>query len=98
LAPVTRIVEQGEQRLKVWFRDGTLPPDPRSSLADVRVVERGAKSLHVAYRGSPDPLLKWIAQYPVDRVAMPQTSLEEAFMQYYQSSQDTDAAAGGRRP
>jgi len=27
--------------------------------------------------------LKWLAQFPVDRIATPQTSLEDAFIQYY---------------
>jgi hypothetical protein len=38
----------------------------------------------VAYQGTVDALLKWLARFPVDRIATPETSLEEAFIHYYQ--------------
>jgi hypothetical protein len=64
----------------------------------VRVVEQEPGMLHVAYQGAADAILKWAAQFPVDRVATPQTSLEEAFIQYYRRPQNADdkAAKGGR--
>jgi hypothetical protein len=59
--------------------------------------------VHLAYRGESDAILKWLAQFRVDRVATPQTSLEEAFIQYYRQSPDSTAggndgmvAKGGR--
>ena len=39
--------------------------------------------IHLAYQGQCDPILQWVAQWPVDRIATPDTSLEEAFMQYF---------------
>jgi hypothetical protein len=48
------------------------------------VIEQDAESLHIAYHGSADAVLKWLARFPVDRIATPQTSLEEAFIQYYE--------------
>jgi len=85
VAPITRIVEQGEHRLKVWFKDGTPAPEvPLRHLPGVRIIERHPGMLHIAYQGTADAILKWIAQFPVDRIATPQTSLEEAFIQYYQ--------------
>ena len=91
-APIAEIIQQGEYRLKVWFMDGTPVPDvPVDRLPGVRVVERQAHMLHIAYQGTSDAILKWIAQFPIDRISTPQTSLEEAFMQYYQQP---DAAAG----
>jgi ABC-2 type transport system ATP-binding protein len=96
VAPIARIVEQGEHRLKVWFRDGTPVPDvPLSRLPGVRVIERQPGMLHIAYQGTADAILKWIAQFPVDRIATPQTSLEEAFIQYYRSP--SHSTAGGKR-
>lgn len=84
VAPISQIVQQGEQRLKVWFLDGTqvvaMPPD---GLSDFRVVERQPGMIHIAYQGRCDALLKWLSQFPIDRMATPQTSLEEAFIQYY---------------
>jgi hypothetical protein len=39
--------------------------------------------IHLAYLGQCDSVLRWVAQWPVDRIATPDTSLEEAFMQYF---------------
>jgi ABC-2 type transport system ATP-binding protein len=85
MAPISEIVQQGEQRLKVWFTDTTLLPEvPSAHLPGVRIVEREPGILHVAYQGTADPILKWIGRFPVDRITTPQTSLQEAFIQYYQ--------------
>ncbi len=99
MAPIAQIIEQGEHRLKIWFRDGALVQDvPIPQLPGVRIVEREPGMLHVAYQGAADAILKWAAQFPVDRVATPQTSLEEAFIQYYRRPQNADdkAAKGAR--
>ncbi len=97
MAPIAQIIEQGEHRLKIWFRDGVLVPDASMpQLPGVRIVEREPGMLHVAYQGAADAILKWAAQFPVDRVATPQTSLEEAFIQYYrQPSNAPDRTAKG---
>lgn len=89
LAPISDIVQQGRRRLRVWFADGTLaPPVPNDHLPDVRLLHRRPGMLDLAYHGSADAILKWVAQFPVDRIATPQTSLEEAFMQYYRLPAD----------
>ena len=89
VAPIAQIVQQSERRLKIWFIDDTLALDvPSDQLPGVRIVERQAGMLHLAYQGTSDAILKWIAQFPVDRIATPQTSLEEAFMQYYRQQPD----------
>ena len=100
VAPIARIVQQGEHRLKIWFVNGTLMPEvPTDRLPGVRVVERQPGILHLAYQGTADALLKWVAQFPVDRIATPQTSLEEAFIQYYRQPPHAGAgAAKGVRP
>ena len=100
VAPIARIVQQGEHRLKIWFVNGTLMPEvPTDRLPGVRVVERQPGILHLAHQGTADALLKWVAQFPVDRIATPQTSLEEAFIQYYRQPPNADAgAAKGVRP
>jgi len=99
MAPIAQIIEQGEHRLKIWFRDGAPVHDvPLAQLPGVRIVEQEPGMLHVAYQGAADAILKWIAQFPVDRVATPQTSLEEAFIQYYRRPPNAEggAAKGGR--
>lgn len=85
LAPISKIVQQGQRRLKVWFARGTKVPDlPADKLPGVRVVQQNSDSLHLAYQGTADAVLKWLSRFPVDRIATPETSLEEAFIQYYQ--------------
>jgi hypothetical protein len=46
--------------------------------------------------------VKWIGQFPVERITTPETSLEEAFMQYYRPRPSLGTAAGseskGPRP
>lgn len=99
MAPIAQIIKQGEHRLKIWFRDGVLVRDvPIAQLPGVRIVEQEPGMLHVAYQGAADAILKWAAQFPVDRVATPQTSLEEAFIQYYRQppNAESGAAKGGR--
>ncbi|MCL5282519.1 MAG: ABC transporter ATP-binding protein [Planctomycetes bacterium] len=99
MAPIAQIIEEGEHRLKIWFRDGVLLPDvPIPQLPGVRIVEQEPGMLHVAYQGAADAILKWAAQFPVDRVATPQTSLEEAFIQYYRRPRNADSRTtqGGR--
>jgi len=89
LAPVSQIVRQGERRLKVWFVKGAqVPALPADRLAGVRVISQDSDTLHVAYQGTAQAVLKWIASFPVDRIATPQTSLQEAFMQYYEKEAD----------
>ncbi len=84
LAPISKIVQQGERRLKVWFAKGaTIPPLPTDRIDGIRVIQQNETSLHVAYQGTADAVLKWLARFPVDRIATPQTSLEDAFIQYY---------------
>jgi len=85
LAPISNIVQQGRRCLKVWFVKGTkVPTLPNDKLPGVRVIQQNSDTLQIAYQGTIDAVLKWLAQFPIDRIATPQTSLEEAFMQYYQ--------------
>jgi len=92
--PVSKLVQRGERRLKVWFVDGALvPPVPLGQLPGVRVIEQQPGLLHLAYQGACEAVLRWVAQFPVDRIATPQASLEEAFIEYYKTAPATAAAA-----
>jgi len=85
LAPISNIVRQGQRHLKVWFVKGTkVPILPTDKLPGVRVIHKNSETLQISYQGTVDAVLKWLSQFPIDRIATPQTSLEEAFMQYYQ--------------
>jgi ABC-2 type transport system ATP-binding protein len=88
LSSISKIVQQGQRQLKVWFVEGSKVPDPPiDKLPGVQLIQRKDEMLHVAYQGNADAVLKWLAQFPVIRISTPQTSLEEAFMKYY--SDDT---------
>lgn len=92
LASIWRIVQQGQRRLKVWFATGTqVPRLPVDHLLGVRVIQQDSNSLHLAYQGSIEQVLKWLAQHPVDRISTPETSLEEAFIQYYNKNSPSSA-------
>jgi ABC-2 type transport system ATP-binding protein len=96
MAPIAQIVQQQEHHLKVWFLDGTLAPGlPCEQLAGVRVIEQRLGMLHLAWQGSSDAVVKWLAQFPVDRLATPQMSLEEAFIQYYRQPQEAAGQSAG---
>ncbi|MFC1603847.1 ABC transporter ATP-binding protein [Planctomycetota bacterium] len=85
LAPISRIVQQGQRRIKVWFVEGFKVPElPTDKLLGVHIIEENSNSLNIAYQGTVDALLKWLTQFPVERIATPETSLEDAFIHYYQ--------------
>jgi len=89
LSQISEIVQQGQRQLKVWFVQGTNVPDlPIDKLPGVRLIQRKDEMLHIAYQGNVDPLLKWISQFPTTRIAAAQTSLEEAFIQYYSDNSE----------
>lgn len=85
LAPISKIVQQGQRRIKIWFIEGTQVPElPETQLSGARIIQQNTNMLHISYQGTVDALLKWLAQFPVDRIATTETSLEEAFIHYYQ--------------
>lgn len=94
VAPISQIVQQGRRRLMVWFRDPTLLPEIREHSADFELVEQKPGMIHLAYQGQCDPILKWVSQWPIDRIATPDTSLEEAFLQYYRKSNGNPSGKG----
>jgi len=87
LAAILNIVQQGQRRLKVWFSQGTAMPPLPDTLQDASLVQLQAPCMEIAYQGSADRILKWLAQYPVERITTPDTSLEDAFIQYYQKEE-----------
>lgn len=94
LASVAEIVQHRERRLEAWFAKGAvLPTVSQDELPGVRVIEQGENMLCLAYRDSADPVVKWISQFPVDKISTPQTSLEEAFVQYYRSDEEERGAS-----
>ncbi len=91
LSPIANIMQQGQRRLKVWFAQGTQVPDIPKDLPDTRIIAKETSCLEIAYQGSADKTLKWLAQFPVERINTPDTSLEDAFIQYYEKEPGHDA-------
>ncbi len=84
LAPISTIVQEGHGQLKIWFVEGSAVPElPAEQLPGVREIKRKGLMLHLEYSGKVDAVLKWLGKYSVSRMSTPETSLEDAFMQYY---------------
>lgn len=84
LAPISNIVQQGQRRLKVRFAQGTkVPALPTDKIQGIRLIKQESNTVEIAYQGSIDAVLKWLAEHPVDHIETPETSLEDAFIQYY---------------
>jgi ABC-2 type transport system ATP-binding protein len=92
VAPISQIVQKGSRRLVAWFRDPAFVPGKPPEALGIRLIEQEPGMIHLAYQGQCDPVLKWVAQWPIDRIATPDTSLEEAFMQYYRKSNGPSTA------
>jgi len=91
LASISQIIQKGEQQLEVWLSKETQVPSlPIDVLPGLRILRQESRVLHLAFQGPVDPVLKWLTQFSVDRISTPQTSLNEAFMQYYQKEEARD--------
>lgn len=101
VAPIAKIIQSSEHRLAIWFADRHLAPRvPLDQLSGVRIVDQKPGTLDLAYQGKVGPILTWLNQFPVDRIATPQMSLEDAFIQYYRAPSpvsDADAHGGAAR-
>lgn len=98
VASIATLVQQEEHHLKIWFAEAGFAPALPSELQEqVRIVQRRAGFLHLAYRGACAGVLRWLAQHPVDRLETPHTSLEEAFLGYYSGSPSANRATGLHR-
>ena len=81
---------------QVKIVEGVPTPElPAELAATVRVLQREAGMLHLAYHGACEGVLRWLAEHRVDRIETPRTSLEEAFLGYYSR---TTAVSPGQAP
>jgi len=98
VAPLAQVIQKEARHLKVWFRSSEGPVVSLHDLpSDTRVVRQESDHLHLAYTGSVDGLLKWLARFKVERIATPETSLEDAFLQHYRNASVDRAAQDARR-
>ena len=97
LASISQIVQEGQKRLRIWFTpDRVMPEFPAGQFANIHVLRQEDHMLELAYLGRVDELIKWLSQFHVERISTPESSLEEAFIQYYDGS--SDHAAKASRP
>ncbi len=74
-----------ERILEFSFKHGSPVPDAvPPSLDAFKILRRNGVSWQVSFRGSPDPLIRWLAQYEIEELSSPQITLEESFLAYYQ--------------
>lgn len=97
LSSIDKLLVQSEYQVKVWFAEMMPPHFPAEQFPEVRVVQQGENHLHFACHGSPDRLVKWLAQYRIERLSTPEPTLEEAFMDYYSEDLDRANGKGARR-
>ena len=90
-ATISKIVQEGRRRLKVWFVAGAAVPVESDVPNGVRVLNRGEGVMELAYEGEVGPVLAWLGKYRVERIETEVTTLEDAFGQYYQR----DSGMGG---
>jgi ABC-2 type transport system ATP-binding protein len=90
LDEVEALRRRAERKVTVAFAGPA--PEPPTDPA-VRVLERNERRLVLAVQGSPDPVLKWLARYPIEDVTIEKPSLETLFMRYYEAEE-----AGSREP
>ena len=81
---IDTLVARSEHHLRVWFAKPATP-FPVHAFTGVRILKTEDRYLHLAYRGSPDTLLRWLGKFEVKRLISPEPTLEEAFLEYYQS-------------
>ena len=87
-----------KQRLEIRFSDPQACPEfPSTELGGGRVIHREPGRLLLGYHGSPDAVLKWLCQFRIDRIDTPQTSLQEAFLEFYPEATDSVAQRGELR-
>ena len=60
------------------------------------MIEQRPGLLDLAYQGACEAVLRWVAQFPVERIATPQTSLEEVLTRVLQGGRARGRARAWR--
>lgn len=96
---IEEIRSEREQRLEFRFAPGVnvpdaLPPELTEASEKFRLRIIDAQTWQVGYRGSPSPLLRWLAAHEIAELSTPAISLEEAFLAYYEEDLPATARQG----
>lgn len=88
LSPISKIIHEGTQQLKIWFIEGSESPSIQTTLPDgVKIIQQDGDWVLLSYSGAADRVMKWLAQFPIDRITTPETTLEDAFIHYYKKQE-----------
>lgn len=94
--PTKELRRRAAQRFHIAFAEGEeVPLTGLAALDGASAVERRSpdgQEVSLAWAGSPDALLAFLAGRRITTLTAPEPDLEEAFLEYYQN----DAPAGGR--
>lgn len=84
---VAQLRRAARQPFSVWF-DGPAPTEEIRATPGVHDVEVQGSEVRGAVEGSPSALLSVLARHEVDHLLMPEPDLEDAFLPYYESTQE----------
>ncbi|MFI9629038.1 ATP-binding cassette domain-containing protein [Streptomyces sp. NPDC052042] len=94
--PTQELRRQAAQRFHITFAEGEeVPLVALAALEGASAVERRrpeGQEVSLAWAGSPDALLRLLADHRITTLTAPEPDLEEAFLEYYES--DTPAGGG----
>ena len=79
------LTQAASQPFTVWFSNAA-PVDALFNTPGVSQLDVRGNVVHGTIDGSPNPLLKTLAEHPIDHVELPEPTLEEAFRQYYEDA------------
>ncbi|MFE7458732.1 ABC transporter ATP-binding protein [Streptomyces sp. NPDC057554] len=92
--PTRELRREAAQRFHITFAEGeNVPLAALTALEGASAVERRrpeSQEVALAWTGSPDALLRFLAGHRIATLTAPEPDLEEAFLEYYQQ----DAPAG----
>ncbi|HET7029677.1 MAG TPA: ABC transporter ATP-binding protein [Candidatus Limnocylindrales bacterium] len=80
--PIEELRRRARQRLEVWFA-GPAPAQRLAGLEELEDVRVDGRRVNATIRGSVRPVLRLLADEPVENVLIEEPDLEEAFLDLY---------------
>ncbi|MGW5295159.1 ABC transporter ATP-binding protein [Streptomyces cavourensis] len=100
--PTQELRRQAAQRFHITFAEGEeVPLAALAALEGASKVERRlpeGQEVSLAWAGSPDTLVKFLAGHRITTLTAPEPDLEEAFLEYYQQDVPGSRSAAAEEP
>ncbi|MFJ4822648.1 ABC transporter ATP-binding protein [Streptomyces bacillaris] len=100
--PTQELRRQAAQRFHITFAEGEeVPLAALAALEGASKVERRlpeGQEVSLAWAGSPDALVKFLAGHRITTLTAPEPDLEEAFLEYYQQDVPGSRGAAAEEP